>query len=85
MLLRTLGAHLFLAKASVLTINLKREARHCFRLRWRLTMHIYEVRACEDIRGINLFCDLLPFDSVVATPGRSAASKNCNRAIHITR
>jgi hypothetical protein len=61
-------ARLFLAKASVLTIKLKREARHCFLLRWRLTMHIYELRACEDIRGINLFCDVLPFDSAVATP-----------------
>src|SRR5438093_12957956 len=82
---RTLAARLFLAKASVLTIKLKREARHCFLLRWRLTMHIYELRVCEHIRGINLFCDVLPFDSAVATPDRSAASKNCYMAIHITR
>ncbi len=44
---RTLGAHLFLAKASVLTIKHKREACRCFLLYWRFTIHIYELRACE--------------------------------------
>jgi hypothetical protein len=41
-------------------------------------MHIYELRLCEDKRGINLFCDVLSFDSAVGNAGGSAAFKNCN-------